>query len=543
MRKILVTSALPYANGAIHIGHLLEYIQSDIWVRALRLSGHSCYHVCADDAHGTAVMISAERAGVSPEAWIGQMRAEHERDLRAFGVDFDIYSSTHTECTRAISENIYSTLLQAGHISTHELEQLFDPEKQMFLADRYIKGRCPSCQSPDQYGDNCEVCGATYNATQLIEPYSVLSGARPVLKKSLHYFFKLPDFTDFLQGWLADAQLQPEVRNKLQEWFAGGLKEWDISRDAPYFGFRIPDSEDKYFYVWLDAPIGYAGAFRELCSQRDLDFSSYWQPDSATELYHFIGKDIIYFHGLFWPAMLHGAGWRTPDAIFAHGFLTVNANKLSKSKGTAINARAYLDELNPEYLRYYFASKLTSKVEDIDFNSEDFVERCNSDLVGKLVNIASRCARFLERDYGGKLAPELNAEQQQLIARSASAHATIAELYEAREYAKLVRQVMQWADETNQYIDAQQPWKKARDPEQAHLVQAICSTGVNAFRNLIVYLKPILPELARSSEAFLQLPEQRFADVQSPLLDHKLAPFSALITRIDAKSINKLLGL
>ena len=541
MRKILVTSALPYANGSIHIGHLLEYIQTDIWVRALRMRGHSCHYVCADDAHGTAVMISAEKAGISTQQWIDTMRAEHERDLRAFGVDFDIYSSTHSEFTRQFAESIYLQLKAKGHISNRNIEQLYDPEKNMFLADRYIKGECPSCSAPDQYGDNCEVCGATYNANQLKNPYSTLSGAAPVSKQSQHYFFKLPDFTDYLQDWLQKTTLQAQVRNKLNEWFTDGLKEWDITRDPPYFGFRIPDSADKYFYVWLDAPIGYPGAFAEYCQQRGVDFDTYWKRDDTTELYHFIGKDIIYFHGLFWPAVLHGAGWRTPTSIFAHGFLTVNGAKLSKSRGTAIGAQRYLAELNPEYLRYYFASKLSSNVEDIDFNSDDFIERCNSDLVGKLVNIASRCARFIERDFGGVLASELNAEQQNLFQLSAATAEEIAGLYEQREYSRLIRQIMLLADSANQYINAEQPWRKDKQPEQADAVQAICTTAINLFRNLIIYLKPVMPQLAQSSEAFLNIPAQQFSHSQQALLSHKINSFQPLIGRIKPESIERLL--
>ena len=544
-RNILVTSALPYANGSIHIGHLLEYIQTDIWVRALRMSGHNCHYVCADDAHGTAVMISAERAGVSTQQWIDSMRTEHERDLRAFGVDFDIYSSTHTESTRQFSEAIYHQLDQRGYISTHSVEQLYDPEKGIFLADRYVKGVCPKCSSPDQYGDNCEVCGATYNATELLQPYSTLSGATPVLRSSEHYFFRLPDFSAYLQDWLQNPQLQPEVRNKLQEWFAAGLQQWDISRDPPYFGFRIPGSQDKYFYVWLDAPIGYPGAFAEYCQQRDdIDFDSYWRSEasSQSELYHFIGKDIIYFHGLFWPALLHGAGWRVPTAIFAHGFLTVDGAKLSKSRGTAVTAQQYLQVLDPEYLRYYFACKLSNKVEDVDFSSSDFVERCNSDLVGKLVNIASRCARFLERDHDCWLAADLLADQRELVSSFSAAATEIAELYEQREYSRLTRRIMQLADRANQYIDAQQPWKLAKDPAEAHRVQAICSTGVNLFRILIGYLKPITPKLAQASEQFLQLPAQDFAALGTALYAHRIRPFQALITRIQPQKLETLLG-
>jgi len=477
-RKILVTSALPYANGPIHLGHLLEYIQTDIWTRFQNSRGNLCTYVCADDAHGTAIMLRAEQEGITPEALIDRVRIEHHEDFKNFHIHFDNYHSTHSEENRYFSELIYTRLRDTGHIARRDVEQMFDPEKGIFLADRFIKGTCPECKADDQYGDNCEKCSATYSPTELINPRSAISGATPVLKTSEHYFFKLPDFQQFLAEWTQDGRLQDEVANKLKEWFSIDLQEWDISRDAPYFGFEIPDAPGKYFYVWLDAPIGYLASFKNLCDQRpDLNFDDYWKPDSEAEVYHFIGKDIVYFHALFWPAMLEGANFRTPNSVYCHGFVTVNGAKMSKSRGTFIKARTYLDHLNPEHLRYYFAAKLTSRVDDLDLNLEDFVFRVNSDLVGKLVNIASRCAGFVKKGGGvlGKMS------EPALYQRFVDAGEKIAADYERREYGRAMRQIMELADEANTWINDQAPWVVAKQEGQDALVQGICSTGINLF--------------------------------------------------------------
>jgi len=534
-RYILVTSALPYANGPIHIGHMLEYIQTDIWSRFQRYQGNTCYYVCADDAHGTAIMLRAEQEGCSPEQLIAAIKAEHQQDFSDFGIAFDNYHSTHSEENRYYSEFIYKTCRSQGHIVSREITQAFDPQKQLFLADRFIKGTCPKCHTPDQYGDNCEACGATYTPAELIQPRSAISGATPISRKSSHFFFKLSNFTELLQQWIRAGHLQTEIANKLAEWLDAGLQEWDISRDAPYFGFAIPDAPNKFFYVWLDAPIGYMASFKNLCDRTPgLEFDQYWQADSQTELVHFIGKDIINFHGLFWPAMLSCAGFRTPTRVYAHGFLTVNGQKMSKSRGTFIKARTYLNHLNPEYLRYYFAARLSSKVDDLDLNLDDFAQRVNADLVGKVVNIASRCASFISRGYNGRLSasppiPELlhcfSARQQ-----------TIADYYERREFSKVVREVMELADLANQYIAEQEPWVLVRQVGQEQTVQDICSTGINLFRILMIYLKPIVPNMAADSEYFLQ-DSLQWQDLDQPLLNHVINPFKPLITRIDRKLI------
>ena len=477
-RRLLVTSALPYANGSIHLGHLVEYIQTDIWVRFQKSRGHDCIYVCADDAHGTAIMLKAEQNGISPEAQIANVKAEHQADFASFHIAFDNYHSTHSPENKAFSEYIYLKNRDGGHIATRPIRQLFDPEKQLFLADRFIKGECPKCGEKDQYGDSCEKCGATYAPTELKNPYSTISGATPIEKESEHYFFKLPDFEVMLKEWTRSGHLQSEVANKLGEWFESGLNDWDISRDAPYFGFEIPDAPNKYFYVWLDAPIGYMASFKNLCEQRGLNFDDYWAKDAETktEIYHFIGKDIVYFHALFWPAMLDGAGFRKPTGIFAHGFLTVNGQKMSKSRGTFIKAQSYLDHLNPEYLRYYFASKLSGSVEDIDLNLEDFMFKVNSDLVGKVVNIASRCQGFIHKLFDGKLAD--TCAEPELLAQFIEVGATIAEHYENREFSKAVREVMALADKANEYIAQQAPWSLAKDPANHAQVHAVCSVGL-----------------------------------------------------------------
>jgi methionyl-tRNA synthetase len=553
-RRLLVTSALPYANGPIHLGHLVEYIQTDIWVRFQKLRGHECWYVCADDTHGTPVMLRAQQEGITPEALIERMQAEHARDFADFGVAFDNYYSTHSPENRELSERIYKRLQAGGHIARRTIQQAYDPVKQMFLPDRFIKGECPRCGAPEQYGDSCEACGATYSPTELRNAVSALSGAQPVEKESEHYFFKLGDFEDGLRAWLfpditAPRHVQPEVANKLDEWFAAGLKDWDISRDAPYFGFEIPDAPGKYFYVWLDAPIGYMASFKNLCDKQSAisdqrsakpDFEEFWGKESKTELYHFIGKDILYFHALFWPAMLEGAGLRKPSAIFAHGFLTVNGQKMSKSRGTFITARTYLDHLNPEYLRYYFAAKLGPRVEDIDLNLDDFSQRINSNLVGKYVNIAARCAGFIEKQFGGRLAGRLVNKDLLLAAEKAAT--ALAAHYENREYGEAVRLIMALADQANEFVDAMKPWVLAKDPAQRELLHQVCTTGLNLFRLLTLYLKPILPRTAAAVEEFLDIPPLVWADYTVPLLGHTIRPYRHLATRIEPAQIEAMLN-
>ena len=539
-RKILVTSALPYANGPIHIGHLVEYIQTDIWSRFQKMRGHACYYVCADDAHGTPIMLRARQEGVTPETLIARMAEEHKADFAAFRVGFDNYHSTHSEENRYCANLIYERNRDAGHIASRTITQAYDPVEQMFLPDRFIRGECPKCGAPDQYGDNCEACGASYSPSELKNPRSAVSGAVPEDRESAHYFFKLADFEEMLKGWTRGGHLQREVANKLDEWFAAGLQEWDISRDAPYFGFEIPDHPGKYFYVWLDAPIGYMASFRNLCDRTPgLDFDAFWNRDSAAELYNFIGKDIVYFHCLFWPAMLHGAGFRKPTAVFVHGFLTVDGQKMSKSRGTFIKAHTYLDHLDPEYLRYYFAAKLGSAVDDIDLNLEDFAQRVNADLVGKLVNIASRCAGFITKRFDGRLSPEL--ADRELFDSFVDAGGEIAGWFEGREYSRAVREIMALADRANQYIDEKAPWVVAKQAGREQDLQAICSMGLNLYRILIAYLKPILPGTAERSEAFLGIPPLTWEAVGKPLLGHAIHPFTPLLTRVDPKQIEAML--
>jgi methionyl-tRNA synthetase len=537
-RRILVTSALPYANGPIHLGHLVEYIQTDIWVRFQKSRGHDVHYVCADDAHGTAIMLKAEQNGVTPEQQIATVKADHERDFAGFHIRFDNYHSTHSDENRELSREIYLKNRDGGHISTRPINQLFDPEKQMFLADRFIKGECPKCSSKDQYGDSCEVCGATYSATELKNPYSTISGATPVMKESEHFFFKLPDFADFLQNREQSGRLQPEVANKLDEWFKAGLNDWDISRDAPYFGFEIPDAPGKYFYVWLDAPVGYIASWRNYCEKNALDWREAWKPGSNTELYHFIGKDIVYFHALFWPAMLEGAGYRKPSAIFAHGFLTVNGQKMSKSRGTFIKARSYLDQLNPEYLRYYFAAKLSGSVEDIDLSLEDFTARVNSDLVGKVVNIASRCAGFIAKKFDNRLGD--SCSEAALLEEFIAAGDSIATHYENRDFGRAVREIMALADRANQYIDEKKPWALAKEAGKEAEVHAVCSTGLNLFRQLITYLAPILPQTAEASRVFLNVESLAWDARQRLLLGHTINTFTPLMTRIEKEKVDAM---
>lgn len=538
-RKILVTSALPYANGSIHLGHLLEYIQTDIWVRFQKSRGNECHYVCADDAHGTAIMLRAEMEGITSEQLIERVSHEHQADFARFGVAFDNYHSTHSEENRVHSERIYTALRDAGHIATRDIEQMYDPVKGLFLADRFIKGTCPKCKTDDQYGDNCEACGATYTPAELIDPVSAISGATPEVRSSTHYFFKLPDFEDFLKRWTRAGHVQQQISNKLQEWFEAGLNEWDISRDAPYFGFEIPDAPGKYFYVWLDAPIGYLASFQNLCDREGIDFDSFWRKDSEAEVYHFIGKDIVYFHALFWPAMLEGAGLRTPTAINCHGFVTVNGAKMSKSRGTFIKAETYAEYLNPEYLRYYFAAKLTSGVDDLDLNLEDFAYRVNADLVGKVVNIASRCAGFVKKLGDGRLSH--HCAEPELVARFIAAGDEIANDYEAREFGRAMRKIMELADEANTYIADKEPWVLAKQPGREQEVLEICSVGINLFRQLMVYLAPVVPKMATEAQAFMQLDSLDWHTRHEVLFDHEIAKFKPLMTRIERDRIDAMI--
>jgi methionyl-tRNA synthetase len=536
-RKILVTCALPYANGSIHLGHLLEHIQTDIWVRFQRMRGHETYFVCADDAHGTPIMLKAHELGVTPEEMINGVREEHMSDFADFHISFDNYHSTHSPENEAFAHEIYNRLHAKGHIKTRVISQLYDPEKGMFLPDRFVKGTCPKCQATDQNGDSCDECGATYSPTEVLNPRSVVSGATPVLKDSEHYFFDLPAFSEMLQDWTRSGALQDEMANKLAEWFESGLQQWDISRDAPYFGFEIPNAPGKYFYVWLDAPIGYMGSFKNLCDKTGIDFDAFWALDSEAELYHFIGKDIIYFHSLFWPAMLEGAGFRKPTAVHAHGFVTVNGAKMSKSKGTFIKGRTYLDHLNPEYLRYYYAAKLTHKIDDLDLNLEDFAQRVNSDLVGKVVNIASRCASFITKRFDGMLSE--NIDNPALAEEVMAAGDSIAAHYEARDFARGMREIMALADKVNEYIAVKEPWQLVKDETKQQEVQDICSLGINMFRTLMIYLKPVLPVLADSTATFLN-DELTWEGHKKLLTSHKINKFKALLQRVDMDKVNAM---
>ncbi len=539
-RKILVTCALPYANGPIHLGHMLEHIQADIWVRFQRMRGNEIYFVCADDAHGTPIMLKADQLGITPEQLINEVQQQHYADFTGFNISFDNYHSTHSEENRKFSELIYNRLKQNGFIKTRTISQLYDPEKGMFLPDRFVKGTCPKCKSPDQYGDNCEVCSATYSTTELINPRSTVSGATPVMKDSEHFFFDLPSFEAMLKTWNRSGALQTEVANKMQEWFEAGLQQWDISRDAPYFGFKIPNTEDKYFYVWLDAPIGYMASFKNLCGKKSgLNFDDFWNKDSSAELYHFIGKDIMYFHSLFWPAMLEGADFRKPSNIFVHGYVTVNGEKMSKSRGTFIQAATYLKHLDPECLRYYYAAKLSNRIDDLDLNLEDFVQRVNSDLVNKLVNLASRNAGFIQKRFAGQLAEKL--EDEHLFNEFAAQSEKIATYYENREFGKAIREIMALTDKANKYIDDKAPWVIAKEEGREAELQAVCSMGIQLFRMLIGYLKPVLPKLAERSEAFLQA-ELTWANLAQPLLSHQIAPFKTLFSRLENKQIEAMIN-
>ena len=534
-RNILVTCALPYANGSIHLGHMLEHIQADIWVRFQRMRGHNIHFICADDAHGTPIMLKAQQLGITPEEMIAAVSQEHQTDFAGFKISFDNYHSTHSDENREFAESIYTKLKENGFIKSRTISQLYDPEKNMFLPDRFVKGTCPKCKAPDQYGDNCEVCGATYSPTELINPKSAVSGATPVMKDTEHYFFDLPQFADMLKAWTTSGALQDEIANKLNEWFTSGLQQWDITRDAPYFGFEIPDAPGKYFYVWLDAPIGYMGSFKNLCNKRgDIDFDAFWSENSDAELYHFIGKDIVYFHSLFWPAMLHGSGYRKPSNVFVHGYVTVNGAKMSKSRGTFIKASTYLQHLDPECLRYYYAAKLNNRIDDLDLNLEDFVARVNSDVVNKLVNLASRTASFICKRFDGKLADTLS--EPELYKTFTDASERIADAYEKREYSRAIRDIMALADEANRYVDEKAPWVIAKQEGQEAELSAVCSTTINLFRVLMTYLKPIMPELAARAEAFLNV-TLNWADIEQPLLAHTVSPFKALFTRVDPAKV------
>jgi len=540
-RKILITSALPYANGPIHLGHLVEYIQTDIWARFQKMRGHQCTYVCADDAHGTPIMLRAQAEGITPEALIKKSSTEHQADFAGFNIQFDHYHSTNSPENKELASTIYNRLKAKGHIKRQTISQYYDPEKEMFLPDRFIKGTCPKCGAEDQYGDNCEVCGATYSPTELINPQSAVSGATPIEKDSDHLFFELADFSEMLKEWTHQGHLQPQIANKLDEWFESGLRGWDISRDAPYFGFEIPGEKDKFFYVWLDAPVGYMASFKAYCDKTGLNFDDYWAKDSTAELYHFIGKDIIYFHALFWPAMLSGADFRTPNAIYAHGFLTVEGQKMSKSRGTFIMAKTYLDHLNPEYLRYYFAAKLSSRIDDIDLNLEDFAQRVNSDLVGKVINIASRCAGFVVKRFDGKLAQAWSKKAENLYAEAIGRSDKIAQLYEDRDYGQAMREIMRIADLANEYIDETAPWVLAKEAgKEAELHESV-TVGINLFRVLMTYLSPVLPATAEKSLSFLQLDAYRWNDIQIPLLGHGITKFKPLMQRVEKEAIEKML--
>jgi methionyl-tRNA synthetase len=539
VRKILVTSALPYANGSIHLGHLMEHIQTDIWVRYQRLTGNQCIYVCADDAHGTATMLNADELGISAEDLISAVHKEHIQDFQDFHISHDNFHSTHSEENKHFSYLIYRKLKEAGQIGEHDINQLYDPEKGMFLADRFVTGNCPQCNAADQYGDNCDACGATYSAMDLGEPTSRISGVTPEVRQSKHLFFKLSEHTDFLNKWTRSGTLQAAVTNKLSEWLDQGLQDWDISRDAPYFGFEIPDEPGKYFYVWLDAPIGYMASFKNYCDNHtDITFDDFWKPDSTCEVHHFIGKDIVNFHALFWPAMLTVAGFRTPTSVHVHGFATINGEKMSKSKGTFINARTYLNELSPTYLRYYFAARLSNSIEDLDINLDDFVQRVNSDLVGKLVNIASRCAGFINKQFDGNLTRQVQCD---LLASFSNQQQQIAANYESGEFSKAMRSIMALADMANQFIAEEKPWILIKDPSTKDRAQQVCSDGLNLFRMLMIYLKPVLPDLAQKAEQFLNCGELQWSDLSHQLTDHRINTFEPLLKRIEPRSIEAII--
>lgn len=538
-RKILVTCALPYANGSIHLGHMLEHIQADIWVRYQRMRGQTVHFICADDAHGTPIMLKAKQLGIEPEQLIADVQKEHQADFDRFNIGFDNYHTTHSTENREFAELIYGRLKSNGFIENRTISQLYDPEQNMFLPDRFVKGTCPSCKAEDQYGDNCEVCSATYSPAELINPRSAVSGATPIMKDSEHFFFDLPQFSGMLKAWTRSGALQEEMANKLEEWFEAGLQQWDITRDAPYFGFEIPNAPGKYFYVWLDAPIGYMGSFKNYCDKHGgIDFDEYWNKDSTTELYHFIGKDIVYFHSLFWPAMLEGSDFRKPTNIFVHGYVTVNGAKMSKSKGTFIKADTYLKHLDPECLRYYYAAKLSNRIDDLDLNLTDFVARVNSDVVNKLVNLASRNAGFIAKRFNGQLAAQCS--EPELYAEFSTAGERIGHYFEQREYGRAIREIMALADKANRYVDDKAPWVLAKQEGKDPELQAICSVGINLFRVLMTYLKPVMPNLAERSEAFLNY-TLSWNSVSEPLLDHTVNKFNALFSRMDMDKIDAMI--
>ena len=538
MRKILVTSALPYANGSIHLGHLVEYLQTDIWVRNQKMSGNTCYYICADDAHGTPIMLKAKELDVRPEELIQKTYQEHVKDFEDFGIEFDNYYTTHSEENREYSEFIYNSLKENGDIKSQEIEQFYDESAKMFLPDRYIKGICPKCGAEDQYGDACEECGATYSPTELKKPISIISDTKPSTKKTEHFFFKLSNYTDYLKKWMKRDSVQSEIQNKLEEWLKDGLADWDITRDKPYFGFNIPGYDDKYFYVWLDAPVGYIASFKNMCDKKNINFDEFWNHESECELYHFIGKDIAYFHALFWPAMLEASNFRSPNSIYCHGFLTVDGEKMSKSRGTFFNARTYLNHLNPEYLRYYFASRLTNTIEDIDLNLSDFQARVNSDLVGKIINIGSRCARFINKDFGNELASELN--NNKLHDNIIENKNEIIKNYEDRKYSANIRLITSLADEVNKYLDEEKPWVQIKDNNNRGHVQKVCTDGLNMFKVLAGYLKPIIPDCVDKIEKILQCESLSWENIDNQLISKKIDKFEPIINRIDSESIESM---
>ena len=538
MRKILVTSALPYANGSIHLGHLVEYLQTDIWVRSQKMSGNECLYICADDAHGTPIMLKAQELKITPEKLIENTYKEHTKDFSDFFIEFDNYYSTHSEENKEFSTQIYNHLKKNGNIIEKTIEQFYDAEAKMFLPDRYIKGECPKCGAKDQYGDSCEECGATYSSTEIVNPISIVSNSSPITKKTEHFFFKLSDYEDFLKEWISSDTTQLEIKNKLNEWLSDGLADWDITRDKPYFGFNIPEYDDKYFYVWLDAPIGYIASFKNYCEKNNKDFNEYWNKESDCEMYHFIGKDISYFHALFWPAMLEGSNFRKPTAIFCHGFLTIDGEKMSKSRGTFFNARTYLNHLSPEYLRYYYASRLTNKIEDIDLNFDDFLSRVNSDLVGKIINIGSRCARFINKDFNNKLSSEL--KNNKLIEECLANVMNIIKNYEDRNYSSNIRLITSMADDVNKYLDEEKPWVKIKNESEKELAQKICTDGLNLFRILIGCLKPVIPEIAKKVEAIMKCAPINWENIEEMITSDKIETFKPIITRIDKDAIESM---
>ncbi len=540
-KKLLVTNALPYANDSIHIGHLVGYIQADIWVRFQKLQGTDCLYVCASDAHGTPIMLRAEKIGVDPEELANEYTQEHHRDFKDFLINFDNYYTTHSKENQELIEEIFSKLVKNNRIEKQIIEQAFDDKEQMFLPDRYVRGQCPECGAEDQYGDSCEDCGSTYKPTDLINPISVISGNKPSQKKSEHYFLKLKDSESMLKEWIQTIDIHPSVKSKLNEWFTSGLKNWDISRDDPYFGFKIPEEDDKYFYVWLDAPMGYFASLKNLCEQKEnsFDYQSYVDPNNENQLIHFIGKDIIYFHALFWPAVLDGAELKKPDGIYVNGFLTVNGKKMSKSRGTMIKARTYLDHLNPEYLRYYYAYKLNSGMDDFDLDTNDFLHRVNSDLVGKCVNIASRCAKFINDDFNNQLSGKI--ADQELLSQFQQSSSSIATMYKHREFGRAMRTIMSLADQANRYLDKEKPWNLAKDVTKKEQVQEICTMGLNLFRILMIYLKPVVPAIARQAEAFLNIDDQHWSDINQSLIDHQINSYEPLLTRLQKENIDAMI--